>query len=86
MITRTCTTTKINAKVYNEVNDAVEQIEKDIIGKHDEQSAKKALAKMGFNVLKINSLSHNTELRAMSEQTYLEYSYVIPDRKKKEDK
>lgn len=84
MITRTCTTTKINAKVYNEVNDAVEQIEKEIIGKHDEFSARKSLAKMGYNVLKINSLEQTTELRAMDEQTYLEHSYVIPDRKKKD--
>lgn len=86
MITRTCTTTNAIVKVYNESTDLVEQIEKSIIGKHDENSIKKALSKMGMNVLKVISLEQKTELRAMSEQTYLDNSYVIPERKKKEDK
>lgn len=84
MVTRTITSTKAKATVYNNEKDEIQTLEYKLSGELSADDALKAIAKenTGVRPLKVTELEVQEELYGMSEEKFLELAEILPARAK----
>ena len=85
MVTRTITTSAINAKVFNPETEEIEEKVFERPNKLSIEDAEKILSKEGIKVLKIKEISYVTNLTGMTDEEWMEHSHILPPRGKKAD-
>lgn len=84
MVTRTITSTKVKATVYNIEKDEIKTLEYKLSGKLSADDALKAITKEHADVrpLKVEEVAFNEELYGMPEEKFLELAEILPARVK----
>ena len=84
MVTRTITSTKVKATVYNNEKDEIQTLEYKMSGKLSADDALKAITKEHTEVrpLKVTEVEVQEELYGMPEEKFLELAEIIPPRAK----
>lgn len=84
MVTRTITSTRATATVYNIVFDEIQTIEYKLSGELSADDALKAIAKEHAEVrpIKVTSVDVHEELYGMEESKFLELAEILPVRAK----
>lgn len=84
MVTRTITSTKAKATVYNIEKDEIQTIEYKLSGELSADEALKVITKVHKEVrpLKVNDVSVHEELYGMPEDKFIELAEIIPARTK----
>ena len=84
MITRTITSTKAKATVYNIEKDEIQTLEYKLSGELSADDALKAITKENADVrpLKVDEVEFNEELYGMTEEKFLELAEILPPRAK----
>lgn len=84
MVTRTITSTRATATVYNIASDEIKTIEYKLSGELSADGALKAIAKEHGEVrpLKVTSVDVQEELYGMEESKFLELAEILPVRAK----
>ena len=82
MITRTITSTKAKATVYNIEKDEIQTLEYRLSGKLSADDALNAIAKEHADVrpLKVDEVAFNEELYGMPEEKFMELAEILPPR------
>ena len=84
MITRTITSTKAKATVYNIEKDEIQTLEYKLSGELSADDALKVITKEHKEVrpLKVEEVVFNEELYGMSEEKFIELADILPARTK----
>lgn len=84
MVTRTITSTKVKATVYNIEKDEIQTTEYKLSGELSADDALKAITKEHAEVrpLKVTEVEVHEELYGMPEEKFLELAEIIPPRAK----
>lgn len=84
MVTRTITSTKVKATVYNIEKDEIQTLEYKMSGELSADGALKAITKEHTEVrpLKVTEIEVQEELYGMPEEKFLELAEIIPPRAK----
>lgn len=84
MVTRTITSTKAKATVYNIEKDEIQTLEYKLSGELSADDALKAITKEQADVrpLKVTEVEVQEELYGMSEEKFLELAEILPPRAK----
>lgn len=84
MITRTITSTKATATVYNIEKDEVQTVEYKLSGDLSTDDALKVITKEHKEVrpLKVNDVTVQEELYGMTEEKFIELAEILPTRTK----
>lgn len=84
MVTRTITSTKAKATVYNIEKDEIQTLEYKLSGELSADDALKVITKEHANVrpLKVTEVEVQEELYGMSEEKFLELAEILPPRAK----
>lgn len=84
MVTRTITSTKVKATVYNIEKDEIQTLEYKLSGELSADDALKAITKEHADVrpLKVTEVEVQEELYGMSEEKFLELAEILPPRAK----
>lgn len=84
MVTRTITSTRAMATVYNIASDEIQTIEYKLSGELSVDDALKAIAKEHAEVrpIKVTSVDVQEELYGMEEFKFLEFAEILPVRAK----
>lgn len=84
MVTRTITSTKAKATVYNIEKDEIQTLEYKLSGELSADDALKAITKNHADVrpLKVTEVEVQEELYGMSEEKFLELAEILPPRAK----
>ena len=84
MVTRTITSTKAKATVYNIEKDEIQTLEYKLSGELSADDALKAITKEHADVrpLKVTEVEVQEELYGMSEEKFLELAEILPPRAK----
>lgn len=84
MVTRTITSTKAKATVYNIEKDEIQTLEYKLSGELSADDALKAITKEHADVrpLKVTEVEVQEELYGMSEEKFLELAEIMPARVK----
>lgn len=84
MVTRTITSTKAKATVYNIEKDEIQTLEYKLSGELSEDDALKAITKEHTEVrpLKVTEVTVQEELYGMPEEKFLELAEILPLRAK----
>lgn len=84
MVTRTITSTKAKATVYNIEKDEIQTLEYKLSGELSADDALKAITKEHADVrpLKVTEVEVHEELYGMSEEKFLELAEILPPRAK----
>ena len=84
MVTRTITSTKAKATVYNIEKDEIQTLEYKLSGELSADDALKAITKEYADVrpLKVTEVEVQEELYGMSEEKFLELAEILPPRAK----
>lgn len=84
MVTRTITSTKAKATVYNIEKDEIQTLEYKLSGELSADDALKAITKEHTEVrpLKVTEVTVQEELYGMSEEKFLELAEILPLRAK----
>lgn len=84
MVTRTITSTKAKATVYNIEKGEIQTLEYKLSGELSADDALKAIAKEHADVrpLKVTEVEVQKELYGMSEEKFLELAEILPPRAK----
>ena len=84
MVTRTITSTKVKATVYNIEKDEIQTIEYKLSGELSADAALKAITKEHAEVrpLKVTEVEVQEELYGMPEEKFLELAEILPSRAK----
>lgn len=84
MVTRTITSTKAKATVYNIEKDEIQTLEYKLSGELSADDALKAITKEHTEVrpLKVTEVTVQEELYGMSEEKFLELAEILPPRAK----
>ena len=84
MITRTITSTKAKATVYNIEKDEIQTLEYKLSGELSADDALKVITKEHKEVrpLKVEEVVFNEELYGMPEEKFIELAEIIPSRTK----
>lgn len=84
MVTRTITSTKVKATVYNIEKDEIQTLEYKLSGELSADDALKAITKEHTEVrpLKVTEVTVQEELYGMSEEKFLELAEILPPRAK----
>lgn len=84
MVTRTITSTKAKATVYNIEKDEIQTLEYKLSGEFSADDALKAITKEHADVrpLKVTEVEVQEELYGMSEEKFLELAEILPPRAK----
>lgn len=84
MVTRTITSTKAKATVYNIEKDEIQTLEYKLSGELSADDALKAITKEHADVrpLKVTEVEVQEELYGMSEEKFLELAEILPSRAK----
>lgn len=84
MVTRTITSTKVKATVYNIEKDEIQTLEYEMSGELSADDALKAITKEHTEVrpLKVTEVEVQEELYGMPEEKFLEMAEIIPPRAK----
>lgn len=84
MVTRTITSTKAKATVYNIEKDEIQTLEYNLSGELSADDALKVITKEHKEVrpLKVEEVVFNEELYGMSEEKFLEMAEILPARTK----
>ena len=84
MVTRTITSTRATATVYNIESDEIQTIEYKLPGELSADDALKAIAKEHTEVrpLKVTEVEVQEELYGMPEEKFLELAEILPSRAK----
>lgn len=84
MVTRTITSTKAKATVYNIEKDEIQTLEYKLSGELSADNVLKAIAKEHADVrpLKVTEVEVQEELYGMSEEKFLELAEILPPRVK----
>ena len=84
MVTRTITSTKAKATVYNIEKDEIQTIEYKLSGELSADDALKAITKEHTEVrpLKVTEVTVQDELYGMPEEKFLELAEILPSRAK----
>lgn len=84
MVTRTITSTKAKATVYNIEKDEMQTLEYKLSGELSADDALKAITKEHADVrpLKVTEVEVQEELYGMSEEKFLELAEILPPRAK----
>lgn len=87
MVTRTITSTKATATVYNIESDEIQTVEYKLSGELSADDALKAITKEQADVrpLKVTEVEVQEELYGMSEEKFLELAEILPPRAKSSD-
>ena len=84
MVTRTITSTKAKAKVYNIEKGDIQTLEYNLSGELSADDALKVITKEHKEVrpLKVEEVVFNEELYGMSEEKFIELADILPSRTK----
>ena len=84
MVTRSITSTKATATVYNIEKDEIQTLEYKLSGELSTDDALKAITKEHKEVrpLKVNDVTVQVELYGMTEEKFIELADILPARKK----
>lgn len=84
MVTRTITSTKAKATVYNIEKDEIQTLEYKLAGELSADDALKAITKEHTDVrpLKVTEVTVQEELYGMSEEKFIELAEILPARTK----
>lgn len=84
MVTRTITSTKATATVYNSEKDEIQTLEYKLSGELSSDDALKAITKEHAEVrpLKVTEVTVQEELYGMSEEKFIELADILPARTK----
>lgn len=84
MVTRTITSTKAKATVYNSEKDEIQTLEYKLSGELSADDVLKAITKEHADVrpLKVTEVEVQEELYGMSEEKFLELAEILPPRAK----
>lgn len=84
MVTRTITSTKAKATVYNIEKDEIQTLEYKLSGELSADDALKVITKEHKEVrpLKVEEVVFNEELYGMSEEKFIELAEILPARTK----
>lgn len=84
MVTRTITSTKVKATVYNIEKDETQTLEYKLSGELSADDALKAITKehKEMRPLKVTEVEVQKELYGMSEEKFLELAEILPPRAK----
>ena len=84
MVTRTITSTKVKATVYNIEKDEIQTLEYKLSGELSADDAMKAITKEHTDVrpLKVTEVSVREELYGMTEENFIELAEILPARTK----
>ena len=84
MVTRTITSTKAKAKVYNIEKDEIQTLEYTLSGELSAEDALKVITNEHKEVrpLKVEEVVFNEELYGMSEEKFIELAEILPARTK----
>ena len=84
MVTRTITSTKAKATVYNIEKDEIQTLEYKLSGELSADDALKVITKAHKEVrpLKVEEVVFNEELYGMSEDKFIELADILPSRTK----
>ena len=84
MVTRTITSTKATATVYNIEKDEIQTLEYKLSGELSADDALKAITKEHEEVrpLKVTEVTVQEELYGMSEEKFIELAEILPSRTK----
>lgn len=84
MVTRTITSTKVKATVYNAEKDEIQTLEYKMSGKLSADDVLKAITKEHTEVrpMKVTEVEVQEELYGMPEEKFLELAEIIPPRAK----
>ena len=84
MVTRTITSTKAKAKVYNIEKDEIQTLEYTLSGELSAEDALKVITNEHKEVrpLKVEDVLFNEELYCMSEEKFIELAEILPARTK----
>lgn len=84
MVTRTITSTKAKATVYNKEKDEIQTLEYKLSGELSADDVLKAITKEHADVrpLKVTEVEVQEELYGMSEEKFLELAEILPPRAK----
>lgn len=84
MVTRTITSTKVEATVYNIEKDLIQTLEYEMLGEFSADDALKAITKEHTEVrpLKVTEVEVQEELYGMPEEKFLELAEIIPPKAK----
>ena len=84
MVTRTITSTKVKATVYNIERGEIQTLEYKLSGELSADDALKAITKEHADVrpLKVTEVEVQEELYGMSEEKFLELAEILPPRAK----
>lgn len=88
MVTRTITSTRVTATVYNIASDEIQTLEYKLSGELPADDALKAITKEHAEVrpLKVTEVEVQEELYGMSEEKFLELAEILPPRAKAQSK
>jgi hypothetical protein len=84
MVTRTITSTKAKATVYNIEKDEIQTLEYKLSGELSADDALKAITKEHTEVrpMKVTEVTVHEELYGMTEEKFLELAEILPSRAK----
>lgn len=84
MVTRTITSTKATATVYNIEKDEIQTVEYKLSGELSTDDALKVITKEHKDVrpLKVNNVTVQEELYGMTEEKFIELAEILPVRTK----
>ena len=84
MVTRTITSTKVKASVYNIEKDEIQTLEYKLSGELTADDALKTITKEHTDVrpLKVTEVTVQEELYGMSEEKFIELADILPSRTK----
>ena len=88
MVTRTITSTKAKATVYNIEKDEIQTLEYKLSGELSADDALKAITKEHTEVrpLKVTEVTVHEEMYGMPEEKFLELAEILPPRAKAQSK